>query len=260
MWKKIKLSKEGKMEKTSKIPKIIHYCWFGGKEKPELVKRCIDSWKKNLIDYMFIEWNEQNFNVNENPYVKEAYMSGKYAFVSDYVRVHALYNMGGIYLDTDVEVFRSFDDLLHHDSFWGFEQENFIATSTIGAAPRNKLIEQFLESYSNKQFLKDDGSIDELTNVAIITKMLETLGLKIDGKYQELENIGAFYPQTYFSPYDYINCRSFKNETTYTMHYFYKSWLPPTARMKGQLKKIVAIVIGGENIARIRKTLSSKRS
>jgi len=248
------------MEKKSKIPKIIHYCWFGGKLKPELIKKCIESWKNNLRDYKIIEWNEQNFDVNENPYVKEAYMSGKYAFVSDYVRVQALYTIGGVYLDTDVEVFRSFDDLLHHDSFWGFEQENYIATSTIGAAPSNRLIKQFLDSYSNKQFLKADGSFDDLTNVSVITKMLEEFGLKKDGKYQELINIGAFYPQTYFSPYDYINCRSFKNETTYTMHYFYKSWLPPKARMKGQFKNIAAIVIGGENIARIRRTLGLIRS
>ncbi len=248
------------MKKTNKIPKVIHYCWFGGKEKPELVKKCIESWKRNLKKYEIIEWNEKNFDVNDNLYVKEAYMSGKYAFVSDYVRVHALYNIGGIYLDTDVEVFRSFDELLHQDSFWGFEQENFIATSTIGAAPGNKLIKQFLNSYSNKQFLKEDGGFDDLTNVAVVTKMLEELGLKKDGKYQELENIGAFYPQTYFSPYDYINCRSFKTDTTYTMHYFYKSWLPPKARIKGQFKKMAARVIGGENIARIRKTLGSIRS
>lgn len=248
------------MKKTNKIPKVIHYCWFGGKEKPEIVKKCIESWKRNLKDYEIIEWNEQNFDVDENLYVKEAYMFGKYAFVSDYVRVYALYNIGGVYLDTDVEVFLSFDDLLHHDSFWGFEQENYIATSTIGATPGNKLIKQFLDSYSDKQFLKDDGSFDDLTNVAVITKMLIELGLKRDGKYQEMENIGTFYPQAYFSPYDYINCRSFKNEATYTMHYFYKSWLPPKARIKGQFKKLAAKVIGGDNIARIRRTLGSIRS
>ena len=101
------------------------------------------------------------------------------------------YHIGGIYLDTDVEVFKSFDDLLHHDSFWGFEQENFIATSTIGAAKGNKLIKQFLDSYSEKKFIKEDGSFDDLTNVAIITKMLENLGLKTNGQYQEIDGYGS---------------------------------------------------------------------
>ena len=114
----------------SKIPKIIHYCWFGRGEKPEIVKRCINSWKENLKDYEIIEWNENNFDININNYVKEAYENKKYAFVSDYVRVYALYNMGGIYFDTDVEVFKSLDEFLQEDSFWGFEEKDYIATRT----------------------------------------------------------------------------------------------------------------------------------
>src|SRR5665647_928458 len=149
-----------------KVPKFIHYSWFGGKAKPDIVKRCIDTWEKNLPDYEIKEWNENNFDLKSNSYVREAYDSKMFAFVSDYVRVLALYHFGGIYLDTDVEVFKSFDDLLHHDSFWGFEQENYIATSTIGAAKGNKLIQTFLDSYREKSFIKEDGSHDELTNVA----------------------------------------------------------------------------------------------
>ncbi|WP_283751002.1 glycosyltransferase family 32 protein [Bacillus cereus] len=239
-----------------KIPRIIHYCWFGGKEKPNIVKKCIDSWKKNLSEYELIEWNEKNFDINNNPYVQEAYKSGKFAFVSDYVRVHALYNFGGIYLDTDVEVFKSFDVLLYHDSFWGFEQENYIATSTIGAAKENQLIKMFLDLYKEKNFINEDGSYDDLTNVAMITEILKDIGLKINGEYQEIEGIGAFYPQTYFSPYDYINCRKFITKNTYVIHHFYKSWLPPKARFKSNIKIIVSKVIGGENIARIRKIVS----
>ena len=105
-----------------RIPKTIHYCWFGRGEKPEIVKKCIDTWKDKLSDYEIIEWNEDNFDINQNDYVKEAYKAKKFAFVSDYVRVYALYNYGGIYLDTDVEVFKSFDDVLDNESFWGFEQ------------------------------------------------------------------------------------------------------------------------------------------
>ncbi|WP_036746304.1 glycosyltransferase family 32 protein [Paenibacillus sp. UNC451MF] len=241
---------------TRQIPRVIHYCWFGGKEKPDIVKRCIQSWQQHLQGYEIFEWNEESFDINTNLYTKQAYEAGKFAFVSDYVRVHALYHFGGIYMDTDVEVFKSFDDLLHHASFWGFEQENYIATSTIGAAKGNKLIQRFLESYDGKSFIKADGTHDDLTNVAIVTKMLEELGLKPDGQYQEMEGIGVFYPQTYFSPYDYINCRKFITENTYAMHHYHKSWLSPKARLKSKVKTIAAQWIGGDNIARLRKLVS----
>lgn len=236
----------------NKIPKIIHYCWFGGKEKPDIVKKCLESWHVFLREYEIIEWNEENFDLTINPYVLEAYKAGKYAFVSDYVRVHSLFNHGGIYLDTDVEVFKSFDNLLHHESFWGFEQENYIATSTIGSKQGNVLIKEFLDSYQNKHFKQDDGSFDDLTNVAILTEILEKRGLIKNGEYQEIIDIGVFYPQTYFSPYDYINCRTFTTEHTYTMHHFYKSWLPARARVKSRIKVFVAKIIGGDNLARIR--------
>lgn len=238
------------------IPKIIHYCWFGHNEKPDIVKRCMQSWHLHLPGYQFIEWNDSNFDLNSNPYVKEAYQAGKFAFVSDYVRVYALYHFGGIYLDTDVEVFKPFDDLLYHDSFWGFEQENYIATSTIGAAPHNKLIQVFLDSYTNKNFIRSDGTYDSLTNVALITNILSDWGVKPNGEFQELEGIATFYPQAYFSPYDYINCRTLTTGDTYAMHHFYKSWLPLKARWKGQIKVKLAKVIGGDNIARLRKLLS----
>ncbi|MEH7336922.1 glycosyltransferase, partial [Neobacillus drentensis] len=191
-----------------------------------------------------------------NSFVEEAYQAKRFAFVSDYVRVYALYHFGGIYLDTDVEVFKSFDDLLHHDSFWGFEQENYIATSTIGAAKGNQLIKMFLDSYEGKKFIKNDGSLDELTNVAIITEILKNIGLVRNGELQEIDGIAIFYPQTYFSPYDYINCRKFITNNTYAMHLFYKSWLPPKARFKSKVKFMLSRIIGGDNIARIRRILN----
>ena len=234
------------------IPKKIHYCWFGNGEKPKFICDCINTWKTVLNDYEIVEWNESNFDININKYVKEAYEQKKYAFVSDYVRVYALYNYGGIYFDTDVTVFKKFDDLLENDSFWGFEEKNYIATSTIGAKKGNKLIKKFLDSYENKSFLKEDGAIDTLTNVAIVSKIISNLGVKLDGTFQKVENIAAVYPQEYFSPYDYINCYSKKTDKSYAMHHFYKSWLPFSARLKAFIKKNVAKVFGGENIARLR--------
>ncbi|MGX1193670.1 glycosyltransferase family 32 protein [Metabacillus sp. SLBN-84] len=238
------------------IPRLIHYCWFGKKEKPGIVRKCIQSWKKNLIGYEIKEWNEETFDIQANLYVKEAYEAGKYAFVSDYVRVFALYHHGGIYLDTDVEVIKPFDEkMLSHTSFWGFEQENFIATSTIGAVRGNQFIKEFLDSYENKLFLKKDGSYDSLTNVAAVTELLKRKSLLLNGEFQIIEDIGAFYPQTYFSPYDYINSRKFITGNTYTIHYFYKSWLPFRARMKSYLKVCASKLIGGNNIARIRDVM-----
>ena len=237
---------------NNKIAKIVHYCWFGDKQKSEFINKCISSWNNILEDYEIIEWNESNFNININNYVREAYEQKKYAFVSDYVRVYALYNYGGIYLDTDVEVFKKFDDLLENDSFWGFEEEDYIATSTIGAKKGNKLIKKFLDSYENKSFLKEDGSIDTLTNVAIVSKIISDLGVKLDGTFQKVENLAAVYPQEYFSPYDYINCYSKKTDKSYAMHHFYKSWVPFSARLKAFAKKSLAKTFGGENIARLR--------
>ncbi|QGQ47222.1 glycosyltransferase family 32 protein [Metabacillus sediminilitoris] len=244
---------------SSTIPKTIHYCWFGGKEKPEIVQKCMKSWKQNLLEYEIIEWNEENFDINCNVYVREAYHSGKFAFVSDYVRVYALYNFGGIYLDTDVEVFKSFDEFLHHESFWGFEQENYIATSTIGAVKGNSLIKLFLDSYKEKAFIKEDGSYDDLTNVAIVTNIFKNYGVEMNGEYKEISGIGAVYPQTYFSPFDYINCRKFITENTYAMHHFYKSWLPLHVKVKTNTKVILSKIIGGRNIEKFRKLLTKSK-
>lgn len=234
------------------IPKTIHYCWFGRGEKPAIVKKCINSWKNTLEDYQIIEWNEDNFDINSNEYVKEAYENKKYAFVSDYVRVHALYHMGGIYLDTDVEVYKSLDEFLEEDSFWGFEEKNYIATSTIGAKQGNKLIKQFLDYYEDKSYNEMAKNIEEFTNVKIVTNIFKKIGFEMNGKKQTIDNIGTIYPQEYFSPYDYINYYNKKTDKTYTMHHFYKSWVSPKDKMKSNIKKALAKTIGGKNIARIR--------
>lgn len=242
---------------NNQIPKKIHYCWFGKKEKPNIVKKCIESWKEKLKDYEIIEWNEENFDINSNEFVRQAYQCGKFAFVSDYVRVYALYNYGGIYLDTDVEVYKEFSDgILNNESFWGFEEREFIATSTIGSCKENILIKKFLDSYENKSFFKEDGSIDDLTNVAIVSDIMKQLGVKLDGSYQTIEGVATIYPQEYFSPYDYINCYSKETQNTYTIHHYYKSWLPRIVKVKTLLKKLLSKVVGGKNIAKIRVLIS----
>ena len=227
-------------------------------EKPDIVKMCINTWKEKLKNYEIIEWNEENFDINTNQYVKEAYENKKYAFVSDYVRVYALYNMGGIYLDTDVEVFKSLDYLLDEESFWGFEEKNYIATSTIGARKGNKLIKNFLDFYKGKSYNNMRDNLETSTNVQIVTQLMTNIGFEMNGKKQSIDGIGSVYPQSYFSPYDYINLIDKKDDSTYTMHHFYKSWLSPRDKAKSNIKKILAKTIGGKNIERIRSIIQKE--
>lgn len=227
------------------IPKVIHYCWFGGKEKPEIVKKCIKSWKKELTDYEIIEWNEKNFDIEVNDYVREAYRRKKYAFVSDYVRVEKLYNYGGIYLDTDVEVFRNFNQFLNESSFWGFEEKNFIGTSTIGAEKGNSVIGEFLKFYENRSF-------NQVTNVVTITEILKKHGITMDGNYQKTGDI-TVYPQEYFSPYDYINYYSKKTERSVAIHYFHKSWLSSGEKIKKYIKIAIGKILGVGSLEKLRR-------
>lgn len=237
--------------KKSNIPKIIHYCWFGKKNMPNKMKKCIESWHKYLSDYEFIEWNESNFDINCNKYVKQAYESGKFAYVSDFARIKALYEYGGIYMDTDVKVFKSFNDLLNNDCVLGFEQEEYIATSFIAVKQNHPLIKQFIDKYENVNFYTKDNSIDLTTNVRKLTEILEEKGLKRNGQYQIIDNI-SIYPQEYFSPYDYGNCLRGNTSNTYCEHLFLVSWLPWSVKIKKVIKKICVHIIGKENMNRIR--------
>lgn len=143
------------------IPKIIHYCWFGHNEKPEIIKKCIESWKKFCPDYEIRECNESNFNINIYPYVKEAYDAKKWAFVSDVARLWLVYTYGGIYMDTDVELLNNIDDLLEYKLFMSFESERGINTGLgFGAEKNNQLVKQILEDYKDKQFKLDDGKLN----------------------------------------------------------------------------------------------------
>lgn len=135
------------------IPKVIHYCWFGRGKMPELANKCIESWKKYCPEYEIIEWNEDNFDVNCCPYVKEAYESRRFAFVTDYVRLYAMYTQGGIYMDTDVEVVRNLDEFLGHQGFSGFESETQIPTGIMAGEKGFPLFKDLLAYYDGRHFL-----------------------------------------------------------------------------------------------------------
>ena len=233
------------------IPKIIHYCWFGRKEKPAKVKECINSWHKYLDDYEFIEWNEDNFDINCNDYVKQAYQEKKYAYVSDYARINALYNLGGIYMDTDVMVYKSFNNLLDNKCILGFEEENYIATSFMACIPKHNLIKEFIDEYESLNFYNHDKSLNLTTNVKRLTKILEDKGLIRNNKFQYIDDI-SIYPQEYFSPYDYANYIKKNTENTYCEHLFLVSWLPWYIKLRKIIKKITISIIGIDNMNKLR--------
>lgn len=180
--------------------------------------------EKNLPNYEIIEWNEDNFDVNELLYTKDAYQAKKYAFVSDVARVYALYKMGGIYLDTDVMVYKSFDSILNNSCVLGFEEGNYIATSFMACEKQHKLMKEFNSLYDNLSFYDKEGNIISGTNVSKLTNMLIKKGLVRNNEYQELGDI-VIYPQEYFSPYDYGNCIKQNTEKTICEHLYFVSWM-----------------------------------
>jgi mannosyltransferase OCH1-like enzyme len=204
------------------IPKVIHYCWFGKGEFSPLIHKCISSWKKYCPDFQIIEWNESNFEINSNYWTKEAYDKKKYAFVSDYVRLFVLYNYGGIYLDTDVELTRNIDEFLVHEAFSGFENDKYVPTGIIGSIPKNTIIKEFLDYYNDLHFINDDGSIKDVPNVRIMTEILGNHGFKANNKFQNFNGF-CIYPRTYFCPIDANGNRDF-SKNTYCIHHFSSSW------------------------------------
>ena len=213
------------------IPKILHACWFGGKPIPEDAQRYIDSWKKYNPDYEIKIWNEDNFDINSNTYVKEAYQSRKFAFVTDYVRLKVLYEHGGIYMDTDVEVLRSLDDFLKYPAFSGFEGPNRIPTGTMGAEPNNKWIKLLLDYYDDRHFILPDGSLDLTTNVKTITDITSTnYPIRLDNTLQEFEDF-VMFPFDYLCAKDLVDGKIKTSKNTYTIHHFAGSWTSPRKKI-----------------------------
>lgn len=206
------------------IPKKIHYCWFGRGEMSELVIKCIDSWKKYLTDYEIILWNEDNFDVNINNYVKQAYEAKKYAFVSDFARFYILYNEGGVYMDVDVEVLKPIDIFLKQKAFMGFESDEGVNPGlTIGCEKGNNIIREIMDSYLNKEFIYTDGTYNYTTIVKYTTDILLKYGLVLDDSLQNINGV-TIYPKTYFCPLTWGSNKIDFTDNTYTIHHFAASW------------------------------------
>lgn len=231
------------------IPKIIHYCWFGRSPMPDLAVKCIESWHTHMPDYEYKLWNEDNFDVNGIPYVKEAYESHKYAFVSDYVRLYALFTEGGIYMDTDVEVLKPYDDLLSLSGFIGFEGTKFspVGTGTIACMPHGEWVAEQIDAYQDIHFILPDGSYDLLTNPFRITAIMKRNGFIQNGREQVYKDMHVF-PVEYFCPRQTTG-EIFITEKTYCDHQFMGSWTDKG----GGWKRRLASFIGQKNMTRLIK-------
>ena len=205
------------------IPKRIHYCNFGEMEQSPLLEFCRNSWLKYLPDYEIIEWNEHNFDIYTNRFVREAYKCKKYAFVSDYARCYALYWEGGIYLDTDVEVLKSFNDLLVHKSFIGLEDKDMVSTAVIAAEAGTDWLMDVMEYYNHRPFILGYMKWDNKANPAIITPILKEKGL-FNTNMDDHDEL-VIYPVEYFCANSYDNKnRPFPTHKTYCIHHFNASW------------------------------------
>ena len=215
--------------------KTLHYCWFGKNPLPELVQKCIESWKKFCPDYEIKEWNEDNFDVHCCRYVEEAYNAQKWAFVSDYCRFFVLYNEGGVYLDTDVELLKPLDDL--PDTFVGFENPDTVASGLIRAACKgDEICKRMLDSYNADVFLLEDGSLNLQTVGIRETAIFKELGLQLD---DTLQTVGGttVYPREYFCPKSFIGEEITLTDNTYSIHHYSASWHTPEEEYAHKLKK-----------------------
>ena len=212
------------------IPKKLHYMWLGGAELPDTLKKCIDSWEKYCPDYEIIRWDENNYDIDKHPYMKAAYTAKAYGFVPDYARLDILYNEGGIYLDTDVEIKRNIDDLLFQEAFCGVEKWQIINFGGMsGAVKGYPMVKKFLDAREDILFINPDGSQNRNTCGYYDTKVALDNGYRIDGTTQCINGMNI-YAYDYFHPYDYMTGSLNMTENTHSVHWFNGGWLDDKMR------------------------------
>lgn len=218
------------------IPKVIHYCWFGHNPMPELVKDCIQSWKNNCPDYELKLWTEDNFDVNQTRYCMEAYQSRKWAFVADYARLKVLYEYGGVYLDTDVEILKNIDCFLSDSCFMGFEHGGVNSGLIAGSEKGHRFINLLLEKYERQHFIESDGTLNMKSCVEYTTELLAEYGLSSEDEKQVVCGV-TVYPTTYFCPRNQYTEKINITANTYTMHHYLGTWADDTVKYGQELKK-----------------------
>lgn len=232
------------------IPKVIHYCWFGGNEMPAAYIKYMESWKRYCPDYEIRLWDEKNFDFSDNLYAQQAYEQKKWAFVSDYARLKIIYEYGGIYLDTDVEILKPFDDLLELKGFLGFQDNNEVATGLgFGAEKGNPVVKAMLDDYTNAAFILPDGTHDTTPCPARNTEALIPLGFWADGCMQTVDGVTIF-PADYFCPIGFHDSHRNFSANTYSIHHYSASWLPPKDRLNISMRRRAQTVLGNGVIYR----------
>lgn len=234
------------------IPKKIHYCWFGRGEKPKLAKKCIASWKKFCPDYEIIEWNEDNFDMDYNGYTRYCYDNKKWAFLSDFARLIVVAERGGIYFDTDVELLKSPDELLRYEAFYGFENDQNIATGLgFGAEAGHPTILAMKVKY--EEITPDDAGVyPMIVCPALNTAALQPFGLKLDGTQQNIAG-AEILPADWLNPYDDPTGRLRKTKNTISVHWYSKSWMRKSKIIKSTLTKPLHRIFGVDAFKRFRK-------
>lgn len=233
-----------------RIPKKIHYCWFGKKTISEETKKYIKTWKKYCPDYEIIKWDETNFDINANKFVKEAYKNKKYAFVSDYARLKIIYENGGIYLDTDVEVLRNMDELLNNTTYFPIQQsDRKIATGLgFGSIKGTRIIKEMMSVYENISF--NPNELMKLSCPELNTEILKKYGYRYSNKIENIPEINAaIYPPEYFDPIAPGDTENLLTKNTYSIHHYAASWTP----YKNRVKRKIFNLIGQKNVNEIKK-------
>lgn len=212
------------MQEIDKIPKIIHYCWFGDGQMSEQELAYIETWKKHCPDYTIIKWSEANFDINVCQYARDAAKAKKWSFVTDYVRLSVLYEYGGFYFDTDVELLKSLEPLRKHRAFIGFEQNDRVNDGQgMGAVPHHEIIRGFRDMYHTLSFYNKDGSMNLKECPQYRTMYLRQKGLELNGMRQTIEDM-EIYPKEYFCPKNFRTGKLDITENTYSIHHFKGSW------------------------------------
>jgi hypothetical protein len=249
------------------IPRIIHYCWLSGDPFPSKIKKCITSWKKHLKDYEFKLWDTRSFDLNSSLWVKQAFECKKYAFAADYIRVYALYHFGGIYLDSDVEVLKSFDDLLSFPYFACTEGNNFIEAGAFGSEAKQEWLKECLDYYVEKEFIKSDGSLDTLPLPQVMMQQIQKkYDIQTVDKQLFISQINnysinkVFYmlPKEYFCAKDMGSGVLLNTKETYCIHHFEMSWIPMRAKILPNIKRKLIKVFGEKFIYQMINLLNLK--
>ena len=218
------------------IPKKIHYCWFGGKELPDLAKKCIASWEKYSPQWEIIRWDESNFDFKRYPFAAYCLKNRKWAFLSDIVRLVVVYEQGGVYLDTDVEMVRSFDPLCRNEAFFGFELNEQINTGHgFGAQAGHETVKAMLDEYLKLQ-PNEKGDYSLVACPRLNTDALLPFGLELNGELQKVAG-AEVYPIEFFNPYEYTTGQMRKTKNTYSIHWFNQSWISPSQKLRAKLTK-----------------------